>query len=279
MNVLSLFDGMSGAQIAFNRAGIHYDNYFASEVDKFAIKVAQANYPKTIQLGTVENWKQWNLPAIDLLIAGSPCQGFSLAGKHLNFEDPRSKLFFTFVEVLKHYKPKYFLLENVKMKKEYEEIITEIMGVQPARINSALVSAQDRKRLYWANFPISQPEDKGILLQDIVESGIVDRDKSYPIDANYHKGGSSKYLQRTYQGKAKRQAVKYQSARRLMVEEDEYRMLTPLECERLQTVPEGYTNHVSKTQRYRMLGNGFTIDVIAHILKCMQEKTWTQDLN
>ena len=243
-------------------------------------RVTKANYPNTIHLGDVQNWEQWNLPVIDLLIAGSPCQGFSMGGKQLNFDDPRSKLFFVFVDALKHYKPKCFLLENVRMKKEWEEVITNILGVQPVLINSALVSGQDRKRLYWANFPISQPADKGILLRDIIESGSVDREKSYPIDANYFKGGSSKYLQRTYHGKAKRQAVKYQSARRLMVEEEEYRMLTPLECERLQTVPEGYTNHVSKTQRYKMLGNGWTIDAIVHILKHIkEEKDGNQEKN
>ena len=148
MNVLSLFDGMSCGQIALNRANIPYDNYYASEIDKHAIKVTQHNYPETIQLGDVTEIKSSDLPQIGLLIGGSPCQGFSFAGKQLNFEDPRSKLFFEFVRLLKECKPKFFLLENVKMKKEYQNVISEHLGVEPIEINSALVSAQNRKRLY-----------------------------------------------------------------------------------------------------------------------------------
>ena len=154
MNVLSLFDGMSCGQIALNRAGINYDNYFASEIDKYAIKVTKNNYPDTIHIGNVLDVKSEDLPGIDLLIGGSPCQGFSFAGKQLNFNDPRSKLFFEFVRLLEECKPKYFLLENVKMKKEYQNIITEMLGVEPIEINSNLVSAQNRKRLYWTNIPI-----------------------------------------------------------------------------------------------------------------------------
>lgn len=278
MNVLSLFDGMSCGQIALNRANIKYDNYFASEIDKFAIKVTQANYPETIQLGSVLFWDEWDLPKIDLLIGGSPCQGFSNAGNGLNFADPRSKLFWTYVDILKIVQPTHFLLENVRMKKQWESVITDALGAEPVMIDSALVSGQTRKRLYWANFPISQPEDRGIFLKDIIEDGEVDRDKSYTIDANYFKGGSENYLKKIYHGKAKRQVVKYQSAKRLMVQTNDaddvhYRKLTPLECERLQTVPENYTAHVSNTQRYKMLGNGWTIDVITHILKGLPNDT------
>ena len=147
MNVLSLFDGVSCGQIALERAGIKVDNYYASEIDKHAITVTQNNYPNTIQLGDVQKWHEWELPKIDLLIGGSPCQGFSFAGKQLNFNDPRSKLFFEFVDVLKYYKPKYFLFENVKMKQEYQDVITEHLGVEPIEINSSLVSAQNRIRL------------------------------------------------------------------------------------------------------------------------------------
>lgn len=169
MNVLSLFDGMSCGQIALNRADIPYSNYYASEIDKYAIKVTQHNYPNTIQLGDVTEVKSSDLPQIDLLIGGSPCQGFSFAGKQLNFDDPRSKLFFEFVRLLKECKPKFFLLENVKMKKEYQDVISEHLGVEPIEINSALVSAQNRKRLYWTNIPFDKNiEDKGILLKDIV---------------------------------------------------------------------------------------------------------------
>jgi len=170
ISVLSLFDGMSCGQIALNRAGIKYDKYFASEIDKHAIKVTKTNYPKTIQLGDVRDIKSEYLPKIDLIIGGSPCQGFSFSGKQLNFDDPRSKLFFEFVRLVKDIKPKYWLLENVVMKKEFETVISEHLGVQPVKINSSLVSAQNRERLYWANFEITQPTDKCINLIDILET-------------------------------------------------------------------------------------------------------------
>jgi len=173
-NVLSLFDGMSCGQIALNRTGITYDNYFASEIDKHAIKVTQHNYPNTIQLGDVKDIRGVDLPKINLLIGGSPCQGFSFAGKQLNFEDPRSVLFFEFVRLLDECKPEYFLLENVKMKKEHQTVITECLGVEPVEINSALVSAQNRPRLYWTNIPfVELPEDKGLVFKDIMEKRIV----------------------------------------------------------------------------------------------------------
>jgi DNA-cytosine methyltransferase len=169
MNVLSLFDGMSCGQIALDQLGIQVDNYFASEIDKYAIQVAKNNYPNMKHLGDVTTVNGSELPKIDLLIGGSPCQGFSFAGKQLNFDDPRSKLFFEFVRLLKECNPKYFLLENVKMKKEYQDIITEHLGVEPIEINSNLVSAQNRKRLYWTNIPgVTLPNDKNIFLKDIV---------------------------------------------------------------------------------------------------------------
>src|SRR5574344_2950107 len=167
MNVLSLFDGISCGQLALQKAGIRVDKYFASEIDKYAIKVTQENFPDTVQLGDVTQWRTWELPKIDLLIGGSPCQGFSFAGKQLNFSDPRSKLFFEYVKVLQKTKPKYFLLENVKMKQECQDVISRYLGVEPIEINSSLVSAQNRKRLYWTNIPnVTQPEDKCILLLD-----------------------------------------------------------------------------------------------------------------
>lgn len=312
MNILSLFDGMSCGMIALERAGIKVDNYHAAEIDKYAIKVSQANYPGIVQVGDVTKWKDWNIDwsSIDLLIGGSPCQGFSFAGKQLAFNDPRSKLFFVYVDVLNHIKsvnPKVkFLLENVKMKKEYLDVISEYLGAQPVFINSALVSAQNRQRYYWANWSFEQPEDKGILLKDIIESDAVDREKSYCIDANYHKGGNLKSyfdkgrrqlvfcgaMRGRYLIDGKRQDHKIKTAglteQRLEIRSDEktntlttvqkdnyvvhsddfsYRKLTPIECERLQTVPDNYTNHVSNTQRYKMLGNGWTVDVIAHIFK------------
>lgn len=193
MNVLSLFDGMSCGQIALNKLGIKYDKYFACEIDKYAMQVTQHNFPDTIQLGDVQfvTKETFGTHKIDLVIGGSPCQGFSFAGKQLNFEDPRSALFFEFVRLVKELKPKYFLLENVKMKKEYQNVITQYMGVEPIEINSALVSAQNRRRLYWTNIPnIEQPEDKGIVLKDIIESGyvddrMVDKGKSYCLTARY----------------------------------------------------------------------------------------------
>ena len=302
MNVLSLFDGMSCGQLALQRAGIQVENYYAAEIDKYAIKVTQANFPQTVQLGDVTAIDPDSLPDIDLLIGGSPCQGFSFAGKQLNFDDPRSKLFWEYVRLLNALKPKYFLLENVKMKKESMDVITEALGVEPIFINSNLVSAQNRQRYYWTNIPVDKlPDDKGIVLADILEDGHVDRDKSHCIDANYFKGGNLK----SYFEKHRRQLVfskdgmchvgdagisdKYAYVNRVyhpsgkgpsLVASDgghlqpkvskgttEYRKLTPLECERLQTVPEGYTNHVSDTQRYKMLGNGWTVDVVSHIMK------------
>jgi DNA-cytosine methyltransferase len=303
MNVLSLFDGMSCGQIALEKSGFQVDKYFASEIDKYAIKVAKANYPDMVHLGDVRDVKADDLPQIDLLIGGSPCQGFSFAGKQLNFDDPRSKLFWEYVRLLRELRPKYFLLENVKMKQESMDVITEALGVEPIFINSSLVSAQNRQRYYWTNIPMDKlPDDKGVMLKDILENGYVDRDKSHCLDANYFKGGNLK----SYFEKHRRQLVFSKdglchvgdadirgndNVRRVyhpdgkapclttmggghrepktLTSDTTWRKLTPLECERLQTVPEGYTAHVSNTQRYKMLGNGWTVDVIAHIMKGM----------
>lgn len=329
MNVLSLFDGMSCGQLALKRAGFVVDNYYASEIDSHAKKVCTANFPNTIHLGDVTQWKSWDLPQIDLLIGGSPCQGFSFAGKQLAFDDPRSKLFFEFVECLKHFKPKYFLLENVRMKKEYMDVITSILGVEPVRINSNLVSAQNRDRFYWTNIPnISYPEDKGVMLSDIVHEFsvsdnitleqlskyIVPFDRTLQIldkevargkvgyfrtdsQANrvYHihgksvtlcgdaGGGAAKMGQYLFGCITPDRVEKRQNGQRFnegnkfytLTSQDKHgilvegyiRKLTPIECERLQTVPENYTAHVSDSQRYKMLGNGWTVDVITHILK------------
>tara|TARA_R110002020_G_scaffold295148_3_gene510841 strand:+ start:213 stop:1160 length:948 start_codon:yes stop_codon:yes gene_type:complete len=314
MNVLSLFDGMSCGQIALQKSDFQVDNYFASEIDKYAIKVAKANYPDMVHLGDVQGVKTadgrlmvenagWI--KIDLLIGGSPCQGFSFAGKQLNFDDPRSKLFWEFVRLLKDLRPKYFLLENVKMKQQSMDVISEALGVEPIFINSRLVSAQNRQRYYWTNIPMDKlPDDKGIILADVLEDGHVDRDKAHCIDANYFKGGNLK----SYFEKHRRQLVFSKdglchvgdadirgndNVRRVyhpdgkapclttmggghrepktLTSDTTWRKLTPLECERLQTVPEGYTNHVSNTQRYKMLGNGWTVDVVSHIFNGMKE--------
>ena len=261
MNVLGLFDGMSCGQIALNKAGIKYNKYFSSEIDKFAIQVTQHNYPETIQIGDVTQVKGSDLPQIDLLIGGSPCQGFSFAGKQLNFNDERSKLFFEFVRLMEECKPKYFLLENVVMKKEYEDVITEHMGVKPILINSNLVSAQNRKRLYWTNIPnIEQPEDSNITMSNILLSGqhiIVSKQKKE------HKPGGDKattLLARDYKGFGNQQMSG-------VMDNGNIRMLTPVEYERLQNVPDNYSSVVSNTQRYKMLGNGWTVGVITHIFK------------
>lgn len=321
MNVLSLFDGMSCGQIALNRAGIKYDNYFASEIDKYAIKVTMANYPNTIQLGSVLDVKATDLPKIDLLIGGSPCQGFSFAGKQLNFEDERSKLFFEYVRLLHECKPKYFLLENVKMKKVYQDTISKYLGVEPVYINSEVFSAQDRKRSYWTNIKFSDlPTISELMVEDILEIEVdakycIEPKRSVLICENEIKKrkigfiGSDSQGNRIYSihgksvclcgeagglgGKTGLYALpcltpdrteKRQNGKRFRPPHSKFytltamdrhgvltnnfiRKLTPLECERLQTVPDRYTEGVSDNQRYRMLGNGWTVDVIAHIFK------------
>ena len=280
MNVLSLFDGMSCGQIALERVGIKVDNYFASEIDKYAIQVTQKNYPNTIQLGDITAIKGSDLPKIDLVMGGSPCQGFSFAGKQLNFDDPRSKLFFEFVRLLKETEPKYFLLENVKMKKEYQDIISECLGIDPICINSTIFSAQNRERLYWTNIPLKGVLlDRGILLRDIVdvqfERKVVDRSriiKSWKTN-NYFQydltgKGYKSQDQRAYFLDGKHGTIPSHGASskvKVMLDNGNIVQLTPIECERLQTVPDNYTNVVSNTQRYKMLGNGWSVDVIAHI--------------
>jgi site-specific DNA-cytosine methylase len=262
LNVLSLFDGMSCGQIALDQLGIQVDNYFASEIDKYAIQVAKNNYPNTKHLGDVTTVNGSELPKIDLLIGGSPCQGFSFAGKQLNFDDPRSKLFFEFVRLLKECNPKYFLLENVKMKKEYQDIITEHLGVEPIEINSNLVSAQNRKRLYWTNIPgVMLPNDRGIMLHSILET-----DASEPMLSNIY-GGFKEKKPRIHYGKSVtiRTAAGGGHIPSVSLKTGGIRKITLTECERLQTVPVGYTSGVSNTQRYKMLGNGWTVEVIKHI--------------
>jgi len=312
MNVLSLFDGMSCGQIALNRAGININSYYASELDKYAIQVTQANWPETVQLGDVLKWKEWNIDwsSIDLLIGGSPCQGFSYAGEQLGFDDPRSRLFFVYVDILNHIKtvnPKIkFMLENVKMKQEWLDIITGFLGVEPVFINSCSVSAQNRQRYYWCNWYVEQPEIVGIILSDVLETGIVNREKAYALTARYYKAGSfDRYtrkssdqlifelygLSETCIAKFNRYGVRFLTENTKVAKtltagdygklgkygnylqslkcETQIRKLTPVECERLQTVPDDYTNHVSNSQRYRMLGNGWTVDVVVDLFKYM----------
>lgn len=293
INVLSCFDGMGCGRIALERANIKVDNYYASEIDKYAIQIAKKNYPNTVHIGSVIDVKANDLPRIDLLIGGSPCQGFSFAGKQLNFEDERSKLFFEFVRLLEECKPKYFLLENVKMKKEYQDIISSYLGVEPIKINSSLVSAQNRERLYWTNIlNIRQPEDKGILLRDILEDNV---DVKYYMNKPLILNGKNKghtLLSRSdsprilnigsLDMKANQQIKRVYNINGLcpvldtmqgghrqpkILEDNRVRKLTPLECERLQTLSDNYTEGVSNTQRYKMIGNGWTVDVVSHIFK------------
>ena len=303
INVLSLFDGISCGQIALEKVGIEVENYFASEIDKYAMQITMANYPNTKQLGDVRNVTAKNLPNIDLLIGGSPCQGFSFAGAGLNFEDERSKLFFEFVRLKNELKPKYFLLENVKMKQEFQDIISEQLGVKPIMINSSLVSAQNRERLYWTNIPvIGQPNDKGILLKDIIEDGECLKDKSQTILATLYKENAKSMIKRNKQGLLilkniypkkgqngnvysifgkcktlsagvgiKGNGIGSSNAPKIeSINSDGWRKLSPLECERLQTVPDGYTKYVSDTQRYKALGNGWTVDVISFIFSFLR---------
>ena len=426
MNVLSLFDGMSCGQQALDRLGIKVDNYFASEIDKYAIQVTMANYPNTKQLGSVVDVDGYSLPKIDLLIGGSPCQSFSFAGKRkgmstkdeqeiLTLEhylqlksegyefEGQSYLFWEYMRLLNEVKPKYFLLENVMMGEKWEKVLSKAIGVKPIEINSSLVSAQNRRRLYWTNIGmqsmglfgdmesiIKQPKDKGILLKDILEEEVNDKyflsekfdnwlnkhsektGNEYKKTIGHRKAGClsvsalksvnlsadfivhntqesnpveiigltevrteeakkirretgtnpkrEKELAHRTDGKTgalltsptndnlieiiglnKNQEKKviqinpslesggrqpYQQNRvydingvtpalmkgksDLIVNTTRIRRLTPIECERLQTVKDNYTNHVSDSQRYKMLGNGWTVDVIAHIFSYMK---------
>lgn len=383
MNVLSLFDGISAGRVALERAGIKVDSYYASEVDKYAIQISQKNYPDIKQMGDVTKWREWDIDwsSIDLVIGGSPCQGFSFAGKQLNFEDPRSKLFFDYVDICHRVaddnsKVKFFL-ENVRMKKEYQDVISKYMGVQPIMINSSLVSAQNRVRFYWTNIPnVTQPEDKGIILKDIIFDEV---DEKYYLTAEaidymsrlrngkprweYHKnpidGKAACLTANMYEGipygvlrieggrivgrrineegkrddynkdlpliqrieinenpnksnclstvqkdnilivpeatkkgyveinpnegvdltfinsKTRRGRRMEDKSNCLTATNYDYcwydgcicRKLTPIECERLQTFPDNWTEGISNSQRYKALGNSWTVDVITHIFK------------
>jgi site-specific DNA-cytosine methylase len=281
MNILSLFDGMSCGQIAINRIGIKNYTYYASEIKKHAIKCTLDNYPDTIQLGDVTKWQDWNLPKIDLLMFGSPCQDFSRANKvRSGLEGVKSSLFYTAVDILNHYKPKYFLMENVIMPAEQARIISDILGVYPVRINSALVSGMMRDRLYWTNVKgdlepdflgntISQPADKKILLQDVLESGYADKEKARTMlvsDARQlcnrkrmmHRYFSSGFTQLIFED--------------MNDKENTCRYLKRRERERLQTVPEGYTDGVTENQAADLLGDGWTVDVICHLLKSLAKE-------
>lgn len=350
MNVLSLFDGMSCGQQALERAGFKIDNYFASEIDKYAIQVTMANYPNTKQLGSVVNVDGYSLPKIDILIGGSPCQSFSFAGKRKGmstkdeqeiltlehylqlksegFEfEGQSYLFWEYMRLLNEVKPKYFLLENVMMGEKWEKVLSKAIGVKPIMINSSLVSAQNRQRLYWTNIGlepqglfnhlesiIQLPKDKGILLKDILEENVAEKyflsgkmiewlerhslkrgnefkktegDRtascltvsgltSVNLSADFIEviSGDFRYdegFRSRNNGKSPTLTITNDcnslSGKALAMVNKKIRRLTPVECERLQTVKDNYSAHVSDSQRYKMLGNGWTVDVIVHILK------------
>ena len=273
MNVLSLFDGISCGQVALNRIGIKYDNYYASEIDKHAIQITQYNYPNTIQLGDVINIKGEDLPKIDLLIGGSPCQCFSNAGNGTGFEG-KNGIFWESVRLMEELKPSYFLLENVKMKKEWVKIITEAIGVEPIKINSNLLSAQNRERLYWTNIPnITQPKDLGLRICDVITPKFSDKYPNYLDLSFYGKPQTRKDVVQHYKGKAScLTASMYKGQISSYCKNDlgEIYKYSPQDCELMQTLPLNYTSGLSNTQRYKMLGNGWTVDVIAHIFKNME---------
>lgn len=288
MNILSLFNGISGLHLACDRADIKVDNCYYAEIDKYANQVTEKNYPNDIQLGDVTKWREWDIDwaSIDLVGAGFPCQAWSVAGQQLGDKDERGMLFWTTLEIIKHVlylNPKAkFLMENVKMKKEFEEYIThhttQALGyVEKTLINSALVSAQNRNRYYWTNFPVNQPDDKGVLLRDILENKV---DQSLFLSEkalNYMnkegRGWTANGVTRMdhnnndINSKAKTLTANMYKGVPYGVMKDLNRRLSVIECERLQTLPDNWTDCISKTQRYKSIGNGWTIDVIAHILK------------
>lgn len=354
MNILSLFDGISCGQLALKRAGISVKKYYSSEIDEYAIAVTQYNFPNTIQLGDITKWKEWDIDwsSIDLVMGGFPCPSFSLSGKQKGFKDPRGQLFFIFRDIVKHVLKSNpnakFLGENVIMKPEYEKVIDAEIGYKPVCINSALVSAQNRQRLYWANFKITQPENKGITWGDVREHGVNEyyytekglqwlatelRGKNRPLDVwkdednaqmcetsdykNYSAQSffgtcdlptdkeciaamrgrylddsqpdkTQQYIEFRYDGKSNALTtvqkdgivVPFTLPNRIPADMFFFRYKTPIECERLQTLPDNYTKYglingekveISNTQRYRQVGNGWTVDVIAHIFECMKK--------
>lgn len=291
ITVLSLFDGMSCGQIALNKVGIEYENYFASEIDKYAIQVTQKNYPNTKQLGSVTELDANTLPKIDLMYGGSPCQDLSSSNvwtEQKGLEGKKSSLFWEFVRLLKEVKPTYFLLENVgSAKKSDIEIIDRELGVKGIKFNSKLVLPQNRNRVYWTNIPFELPKDEMTLtMQDLLETNVDDKyyitQKMYDcIISPATKGWQSGKMDIDLKIARPLTATMHKMHR---ADTDNYitgiapegktnvRRLTPIECERLQGVKDNYTDCVSDTQRYRMLGNGWTVNVIAHIFKGLLNK-------
>jgi len=270
---LSLFDGMGCFRETLKQLGIKVHRYYASEIERKAIKVAMKNHPDIIQLGDINNWREWNIDwsKIRFIAAGSPCQGVSLAGKRKGLGDPRSGLFFVFVEIYKHAKQfnpdVKFLLENVTMNKVDRNTITELLGVQPIVINSSLVSAQNRKRWYWTNIPnVTVPEDRGITLDSIIPGAI-----GCGTNGRHIKGSGKKWTQvfsMRKDGKANCVTCGTGNTGKYIIGNTQYNYNIEL-IEKLQTLPVGYTDvpGLSKTAKYEMIGNGWTIEVIKHILK------------
>jgi len=303
INVLSLFDGISCGQVALERAGMDVNKYFASEIDKHAIKVTQSNYPNTIQIGDVTKVKGTDLPNIDLLMGGSPCQGFSFSGKQLNFDDPRSKLFFEFVRLIEEVKPKYWLLENVVMKQEYQDVISQHLGVEPVKYNSSLTSAQNRVRLYWANFDITEPTDQGIKLEDVLEhtemigpsairgrrlnkatilGGRLDKrgkrqdyDKTVPITQCLEVRATNRDKSNCLTTVAKDTVLTTMEIGRhpdAFNRKLPYRNYTKIERCRLMNLPDNYCDEMSLNQTIKATGNGWEVGMITHIFKSMSKK-------
>lgn len=293
INVLSLFDGMSCGQVALERIGVKVDRYFASEIKKHAIKVTMNNYPNTIQIGDVTKvsykdgvlyTEQGNyiVDKIDLLIGGSPCQDFSvLKANGKGLEGDKSKLFYEYLRLLKEIKPKYFLLENVKMKKESEKQLNEYLGVEGLHINSSLVSYQNRPRIYWSNIPnITIPKDRNIDFQDYIGKFGEDLEqykvKRTPSREKMWNNGQGRNSFGTCDNKTNATKINCLTRKQdrspnsgLIQYKDFCRYLTRRELEQGQTVPLGYTDCVSYNQAQDLLGDGWTVDVIAHILSYM----------
>ena len=274
MNVLSLFDGISCGQIALNRANISYDNYYASEIKPHAIKCTLDNYPNTIQLGDILNLKGSDLPKIDLFIGGSPCKGISRLNKNQEgLEHSESRLFWEYIRLLDEVKPKYYLLENTHGNKEATNTITETLGIKPISINSKLVSAQNRPRYYWTNIPdIKQPLDKGITTNDIFDYSGVLADECRVKWLNSESGKKSIKNGYTkvnpYPKSGCLTALGHKKwNENYLYRDGVYRYLSQTEIEKLQTLPVGYTKILSYDEAYDCIGNGWTVDVIAHILK------------
>lgn len=287
MRILSLFDGMSGGMLALKRAWIQVDTYMVAEIDKYAIQISKKNFPEIIQLWDINNRRERDIWEIDMIIGWSPCQWFSYTGKQLAFDDPRSKLFFVMVDIINHYKPKYFLLENVKMKKEFQDVITDYMWVSPIEINSSLVSAQNRARLYWTNIPwVEKPKDIWVHLSDILEND-TDWIWEMPKSVKCNVVSQIEKIRRSQKDIQVLECSSRQQDNRVGINKSPclrasnslclwrtkslwVRKISISEKELLQTLPVWYTEWISDSQRSKLIWNGWTIDVISHIFSFLK---------